>query len=83
MDRSAGIITRYVCIEAALRGVPMERGFQLGLEEWSIKWVQCPNPTGTIGPTSRTLAHTCTLCALSVANFTLPAKGGLILHIGP
>ena len=22
------------------------------------KWVQCPNPAGTIGPTSRTLVHT-------------------------
>ena len=36
------------------------------------KWVQCPNPTGTIGPASRTLALACTLCVLSAAaNFTL------------
>ena len=33
------------------------------------KWVQCPNHADTIGPASYTLAHTCTLCVLSVANF--------------
>ena len=28
------------------------------------KWVQCPNPAGTIDPVSRMLAHTCALvCA--------------------
>ena len=37
----------------------------------SKKWVQCPNPAGTIGPASRRLAHTCTLGVLSATNFTL------------
>ena len=41
----------YVCIEAVLRRVPMEKGVQHGLGGG----VQCPNPTGTIGPASRTL----------------------------
>ena len=51
----------YVCVKVALRGVPMGSGVQLGLGEGPIKWVQCPNPVGTIGPTLRTLAHTCAM----------------------
>ena len=51
----------YVCIDIALCGVLMGSGIQLGLVERPIKWVQCPNPAGTIGPASGTLAHTCTL----------------------
>ena len=52
--------------------LPMESGVQLGLGEGPIKkWVQCPNPAGTIGPASRTLGHTCTLGVLFVNNFTL------------
>ena len=34
------------------------------------KWVQCPNPAGTIGPASRTLAHTHAWSAF-YANFNL------------
>ena len=57
--------------EFAIRGVPMGLGVQLGLGERAHqKWVQCPNPAGTIGPTSRTPAHTCGV-VLSVASFTL------------
>ena len=51
----------------ALCRVTMERGVQLDLGEGPIKWVQCPNPAGTIGPASRTLDHTyallCTFCS--------------------
>ena len=36
--------------------------------------VQCPNPAGTIGPMSRTPAHTCGV-VLSVASFTLGSYG--------
>ena len=53
----------YVCLEVALRVVPMERGVQLGLGEEPFKWVQCPNPTGTIGPRLARwliLTHMCT-----------------------
>ena len=38
--------------------------------EAPVKWINFPNTSGTIGPVSRTLAHTCAY-ALSVANFTL------------
>ena len=39
--------------------VPMELGVQLGLGDGARqKWVQYPNPAGTIGPTSRTLYQT-------------------------
>ena len=48
----------------------MESGVQLGQREGPIKWVQCPNPAGTIGPASHTLAHT-SADALSVADFNL------------
>ena len=50
----------YVCIKVALCEVPMESGagVQLGQGEGPIKWVQCPNSAGTIGPALRTLAHT-------------------------
>ena len=41
------------------------------LGEGPIKWVQCPNPAGTIGPASCMLIRTHARCALSVANFTL------------
>ena len=64
----------FVCIEVALHRVPIEKGIQLGLGEGPIKWVQCTNPAGTIGPASRTLAHTRSK-ALSVANFTLGSEG--------
>ena len=56
--------------------VPMESGIQLGLGEGpSIKWVQCPNPAGTIGHVLRTLAHTCKLRVLSVAKISLGSQG--------
>ena len=58
----------YVYVEVALHGVPMERGVQPGLGEGPIMWVQCPNPTGTIGPVLRRLAHT---YAFSGSNFNL------------
>ena len=62
----------YVCIEVALCGGPMGLGVQLGLGDGSHeKWVLCPNRAGTIRPASHTLAHTCTLCVLSVANSTM------------
>ena len=49
----------YVCLEVALRGVPMDRGVELSLEGGAHqKWVQCPNPAGNIGPASRTLTRT-------------------------
>ena len=61
----------YVCIEVALREVPMGLGVLQGLGEGPIK-------SGSNVPTreyhrsaSRTLAHTCTLGVRSVANFTL------------
>ena len=62
----------YVSIEVALHGVPMEWGVQLGLGEGPIKkLVQCTNPAGTIGPAPFKVAHTCTQCVLSVANFNI------------
>ena len=59
----------YVCMEVALRGAPTGSGVQLDLGP--IKSESSPNPADTISPASRKLAHTCTLCVLSVANFTL------------
>ena len=43
----------------------MESGIQLGLGGGAHqKWIQCPNPTSTIGLVSSTLAHACALlCA--------------------
>ena len=48
-----------VCIEVALRGVPMGSAFQLGLGEGPIGIVDpIFQPRGTIDTTSRTLIHT-------------------------
>ena len=52
----------YVCIEVALRGMPMERGDQLGLGR-DPQEVQCPNPAGTNGPVSPMLTDTRTFSA--------------------
>ena len=55
----------HVCIEVALRGIT--HGIGRSNCAWGgahQKWVQCPNPAGTIGPASRTLTHThALLCA--------------------
>ena len=70
----------YVGINVALRGVPMERGVQLGLGEGPVKWVQCPNPAGSIGPASGTLAHTCALlCAFCSQLYSRELRGIRIL----
>ena len=64
---------RVLCM---LRGCPLWNAHGIGRPTESgggahQKLVQCPNPTGAIGPASPKLARTCTLCVLSVANFTL------------
>ena len=71
IERFCEKCTMYMCIEVAIRGVPLERGVQLDLGEGPIRWVQCPNTVGTISPAAYTLAHTCTLHSFSVANFIL------------
>ena len=58
----------------------MEKDVQLGLGR-APQGVQCPNPTGTIGPVSRMLAHTCAKCFLSPTLLWV-AKGDLYPHIG-
>ena len=49
----------YVCIEVALRGVPMGSGVKLGPGEGPIEIVgPMSQPRGTIDTASRTLDHT-------------------------
>ena len=60
----------------------MERAVQLGLGEGPIKWAQCSNSAGTIGP-----RHRHWLVLVHYVRFLLPtllwaAKGDLIPHIG-
>ena len=66
----------YVCMyvkSLSFEELPMESGNPNGPRGGapSKKWVQCPNPAGTIGLVSSTLAHTYALSAFSVANFNL------------
>ena len=50
---------RYVCIEVALRGNVHGIGRPTGPGGGDHqKWVQCPNPAGTVKTMSRTLDHT-------------------------
>ena len=64
------------CIEVSLRGVPMERGVNWAWGRGPSKVGPImPQPAGTIGPASCMLTYTCTLCVLSVANFTLGSQG--------
>ena len=51
-------VCMYVCIEVALRGVPMERGVQLGLGEGPSKVGSMSQPLGTIDIVLRTQDQT-------------------------
>ena len=63
----------YVCM---YRGCPWWSAHDIGRPNGpgggaNLKWVECPDPVGTIGPASRTLAHTYLRISTFGANFNL------------
>ena len=78
-------VCMYVCIEVALRGVPMEKGVQLGQGE-GLDPGGGAHPNGSNIPTPRvpSVTHTDTYMRISVyvPNLIWAAKGELYPHVG-